>query len=652
MAAEASSDQIYRLVSIALDASFYRAIYEDVAQAGIDPAYHYVSEGWREGRDPAPWFSTRAYQRGNPDLGSANPFHHYLIHGWREGREVEASEFGTPYLWRAADAGRTTAWTFEPGGGANPGSPYTPMVVQSPEEIRAAIDAEFDVAFYVAANPDIARAGRDPVEHYLTAGWREEGREPTRTFVSQDYLELNPDVAAAGVNPFVHYITAGRAEGRPARHDLGFRHQVISRLIPIAERWDHAAQRSDETARHSLADLRAALADRRAADGAFHLSVSHDNFLTNVGGVQLCLQREAAAIAAQGVDHLHLYPVTHWPTLRPADRPAPTGVLWNGRDLGAFPIEVILEALRDMPATAARRSFALHSLLGHAVDEVLAILAATRLTKGFFWLHDFTSLCAGVHLMRDDVADCGAPPVGSPACGVCIYGPHRAAHIDAHLALFHALDLTVVAPSQSTYETWRPATAAPADQPFVIHPHARLIPRRGGAKVAATAGKPLTVAFLGMPAAHKGWPVFRDLSARFADDPRYHFVHLASSSVLGSLCEFHPVTVSAERPDAMRKALTALEVDVAVLWSLCRETFSFTAHEAAAAGVAVLTGPDSGNIAAFVAEGGHGRVLADEAALMALFDKGEALNLSRAARKPVSYDIALSALTVDLMAAR
>ena len=101
----------------------------------------------------------------------------------------------------------------------------------------------------------------------------------------------------------------------------------------------------------------------------------------------------------------------------------------------------------------------------------------------------------------------------------------------------------------------------------------------------------------------------------------------------------------------MRQALETAGVDVAVLWSLCRETFSFAAYEAAAAGAAILTGPDSGNIAAFTRAGGHGLVLPDEAALHAQFASGAVTCLSRAARRPELCDIAYGGISVDLLEA-
>ena len=51
--------------------------------------------------------------------------------------------------------------------------------------------------------------------HYVSSGGFE-GRAPHPDFDGAFYLTSNPDVAAAGVNPLVHYVTAGRAEQRAA----------------------------------------------------------------------------------------------------------------------------------------------------------------------------------------------------------------------------------------------------------------------------------------------------------------------------------------------------------------------------------------------------------------------------------------------------
>jgi hypothetical protein len=101
----------------------------------------------------------------------------------------------------------------------------------------------------------------------------------------------------------------------------------------------------------------------------------------------------------------------------------------------------------------------------------------------------------------------------------------------------------------------------------------------------------------------------------------------------------------------MLETLEDLEVDAAMVWSICNETFSLTAYEAIAAGAALVTGPDSGNVAALAREGGHGLVLT-EAELMTQIESGALLKLARGKRRPRLYDLAYSALTVDLLPER
>lgn len=71
----------------------------------------------------------------------------------------------------------------------------------------------FDHDWYLKTYADVARAGTDPLLHYLTLGWRE-GRDPGPEFSTLTYLKANADVALSGVNPLVHFIEFGHAEGR------------------------------------------------------------------------------------------------------------------------------------------------------------------------------------------------------------------------------------------------------------------------------------------------------------------------------------------------------------------------------------------------------------------------------------------------------
>jgi hypothetical protein len=506
----------------------------------------------------------------------------------------------------------------------------------------ALVGPHFDPDFYRDSYPDVAAQGADPLGHFLVYGWRE-GRDPNAAFSIRGYLAEHPEVAALGVNPFVHALTHDPADPSSPPNALGFRYDVILRSVPMAERLAPAREPVAALPERALVE---ALGRSRGGLRALHVSVSHDDFTANLGGVQLGLQREAARVAQMGRDHLHLHPARAWPAVRTGEEPGQLGVVWNGERVGVFEPAAVARALKACAGGAAGgRSFAIHSLLGHASEETADILAAAGLSKGFFWLHDFASLCAGVHLLRNDVEDCAAPPPDSPACSICLYGPWRMRHLAEHARLFRRLELTVVSPSQTTLDLWRRAWDHPAAG-FVVHPHARLVNPRPAPSVPE---RPFRLAYAGLPVAHKGWPIFAELAARFAEDARYQFLHIGARRVPGFKGPFREATAGPGRLNAMAEALAEDAPDAVLLWPLCRETFSFVAYEAAAAGCAVITGPDSGNVAAFVAEGDHGRVLPDEAALAAAFESGEILDLARHRRRPMAYDLSFSALTADLL---
>ena len=71
----------------------------------------------------------------------------------------------------------------------------------------------FDSDWYLRQNPDVVKAGVNPLSHYLQQG-ASEGRNPSLYFSSNRYWQRNPDVAKAGVNPLVHYLHHGIIEGR------------------------------------------------------------------------------------------------------------------------------------------------------------------------------------------------------------------------------------------------------------------------------------------------------------------------------------------------------------------------------------------------------------------------------------------------------
>lgn len=71
----------------------------------------------------------------------------------------------------------------------------------------------FDAEWYCSQYRDLALLDMPPAEHYLWLGYKL-NRDPSIRFSTSHYVAANPDVRKAGVNPLLHFIKWGQAEGR------------------------------------------------------------------------------------------------------------------------------------------------------------------------------------------------------------------------------------------------------------------------------------------------------------------------------------------------------------------------------------------------------------------------------------------------------
>jgi len=181
------------------DEVYYRKSNPDVARRVKDAFAHFMTAGWREGRNPSRYFDVAWYLEQNPDVraAGANPLVHYIEHGHTEKRPPS-----------------------------------------DPDRLDAliAIAPHFDDAYYLASYPDVAASGADALLHYVSEGWRE-ARNPSPDFDSAYYLQSYLDVRRSGLNPFAHYIRIGRTKGylpKPGA-DVAIRKMPLARNIPLDE---------------------------------------------------------------------------------------------------------------------------------------------------------------------------------------------------------------------------------------------------------------------------------------------------------------------------------------------------------------------------------------------------------------------------------
>lgn len=487
--------------------------------------------------------------------------------------------------------------------------------VEQDEDALNLVRTSMSTDFYLAKNPDVAAAGQDAAVHYFYTGWME-GRNPDRTFDTNYYLSTNEDVRLAGINPYWHYLVAGRFEGRPARRPGGYLRDVLdSASAPEIRRLAYANQ-FERMTRRDFGTLISTLTHARS----LALSLSHDCYVKVIGGTQIFLADEQAAFNHAGSVYLHLSPLHPQVKLVENTPDFAVVVTVNGTVLGWSTVSGVLEALEASQIVVGRTiMMAVHCVLGWNVSDIIRIANAVKPKRNLFWLHDFSSVCAGYNLLRNDIEFCGAPALESLACRICVYGEERARHVEQVDRLFHAIDFNVISPSDSALELWSKATTLP-------HSAARVHPHWSFDSIKKVKSKKRTgrikLAFLGYPSITKGWHHFVDLATDKTIAPLYEFFQFSSSGS-ESLPEatFISTEVTAEDRFAATRLLERSRIDAVLILSPWPETFSFVLYEAVATGCNILCLADSGNVARYVEKNNCGLVFANACDLKSFLQK-------------------------------
>lgn len=561
------------------DEAYYLEAYEDVRQSGVAARDHFLKLGWRERRKPNRWYSDQlvpvALRNKHP---ATPPFILFLTHlpGMDEERFAALcasdsfTDFGHPECWVC-------------------------------EHMRS----QFDGTWYRKRYPDVSAAA-DALVHYCECG-ASEGRNPSAHFDTQYYLEANTDVAAAGINPFVHYLSIGKLEGRkPAPADPVERAMLRS-LKTAKEVSVHYRGIVPQMQFVPQGRLVAELLSACAASAGICLSLSHDNYLQNTGGIQKFIADECRTAREDGYLYLHLCPA------------APDVSLIAGGSIDAFLVNCTVNnafigtfTAREIGATLAvlhekrpgvLKFAVLHSAMGWMMDAILAIVERP-FEQQLFYVHDYFSLCGEYRLLRNGVAPCGAPPLNAPACAICVHGAGRPLQLRQFARYFAQVAPTLLFPSARAQREFSSANLHPGLRGVVV-PHVNVVRERPVLAPVAAARTAIRVAYCGAIAAHKGFFHFQQCVNECRTKSNLEFFHFGGENGNTPNVEFVKVALRGGQ-SSMSKELHEKQIDLVFVGSVWNETFNFVAYEAAAAGAAVIALDKSGNVAEFIDDTGIG----------------------------------------------
>ena len=500
-------------------------------------------------------------------------------------------------------------------------APVSESIMPVSDDERRALAPHFDAAYYLSAYPDVATAGVDPLLHYYVTGWRE-GRNPSRGFNTLYYLRHYPDVASADINPLLHFVLAGEIEGRVATRPLDAWRLRLDGLRSGPPQYADDSRRSDLL---TELELRTKL-EPALSRGPLIVSVSHDDYATNTGGVQNLIADEERASSNLGWPYLHISPAVHRSVL--SEQTAASAYQLGirlGRDwVGYTNMAILLKALASLRAHTRRVEVVIHHMMAHSPELLRELVRVTACERTLVWAHDFFTVCPSYTLLRNDVVVCGGPPRASAACTICHYGDSRGEHLRRVGAFFEAVRPVLLVPSQATLADWRRMVNFPVTEAHVLPLGRLLLAPSTQSWAQGTEVQPIRIAHVGARVFHKGWPVFETLALSLRRDRRYRFFQFgrADDAPLPDCIRHVHVNVTRDTRHAMIDALTENNIDVVVNWSLWPETFCFAAYEAVASGAFLVTHTTAGNVPRMLVDNAldQGIVLANQAALFALFD--------------------------------
>lgn len=495
----------------------------------------------------------------------------------------------------------------------------------------------FDEEYYLSQHADVRHSGMDPARHYLLFGGFE-SRNPSEGFDSKYYLEQHEDVKISGLNPLLHYVLFGQKEKRPTiqiETEADTARKALGPHRPGAKRAEDRLQtgkeemtfedvvryyRSDKAfvpfSEPEKAQKLGSLIEESLQHPKFCLSISHDNFLTSIGGLQLYMADEAVFVADNGTSYIHLSPEKDLPNeVSIAGQDFLIHLNVDGEALGSFLAGETVAALLAVLSKRECEAVFIHHLMSWDLKVVDHIVNQFSASEKVFFLHDFFSVCAQYNLLRNDKEFCGAPRIGSNACMICKYADMRKLLFPIMRSFIASHDFRIVGPSSVTADLWERYYP---EYTTTIIPHVKLEKRKEQLPIKPDlSDRKLRLAFLGHPNPRKGWRVWRQLIDQNDLEKHYACYHFGSRYEKEKET-FVAVSVSAKNRHQMQEVLEEYEIDVVLLWSIMPETFSYTLYESIAAGCYVLTHQNSGNIANKVLAGDNGIVLENEEELFDL----------------------------------
>lgn len=355
------------------------------------------------------------------------------------------------------------------------------------------------------------------------------------------------------------------------------------------------------------------------------LSISFANYLKGISGMAKVLMEHQKMYNNKSVGYVNLFVVKKYLFQEKMTAFCYYGLVINGEYKGIYSIEQIINYIKSWDDQGKNLiDIHLHHLLYVKLKQIDKLLYHIDAVPIKLYLHDYYTVCWNYTLLKNGEFYCGPQKMCPSKCNDCRFyhrGKPRVDQIQELLAKYKKRIL-VVSPSEATKNIWLESYPEFREQTIVIK-HQKEIGKYQDNLKPLSSRKKISIAFLGMPAEHKGWKQWEMMVENYKED--YRFVVFNGSDEEYQNMEKVKIQYSPGNLSAMTKALRDNDIQVALLWAKWPETYSYTFYESLSANLYIITNRVSGNITNQVEERRCGIILEDVNELYQLFGDKEEL---------------------------
>jgi len=368
---------------------------------------------------------------------------------------------------------------------------------------------------------------------------------------------------------------------------------------------------------------------KRLIDQPFTVFVSHVSYREGFGGTEKYQLEDMQLCKAKGINVFQLYPrkVRKRRLHFIEYRVRLFGINYNDVSLSKdMPIKLLPRVLEMFHQSGALISYNIHHLLRWHPIDVSLLLRKIQGQRVLAYLHDVYFCCPSVHFLRDGKTYCGAmeEDFDPRSCATCFFGDQLSQVWQVYGEVFRQAH-RIISPSPTVTTAFKKYYPTADSSKLIFVEHQKFTPSHARPP---HNNEKLRVAYFGVRMPHKGWETFENLYSDETLAERYDFYHLGEGKpVANGRVKQVAYSFKADGFNAGINALLKCRIDMVLLFSNVPEAYSYTMHEAYAAGIPVLGGRTAGNVKYKIEAGTvYGRIFDDDEGLISFLKNETAVS--------------------------